>query len=165
MVCFGFRFEHQCRSEDSANIGHGEKLLLLLLCIGAVGSYGHDSMQVSCAILMNSKCVFSLNESHFFCRGFVPGQSIPITAEVNNHSNVKVDTLRVILRKRIEFRTQFPRVESRIEKATINEFALGPIGTNDSKTLAQSIEIPPLPPTNMENCGIIKVDYEIKVCI
>lgn len=94
----------------------------------------------------------------------MPGQSIPITAEVNNHSNVKVDRLRVILRKRIEFRTQHPRVESRIEKAIINEFALGPIGKNDSKTLTQSIEIPSLPPTNMENCGIIKVDYEIKVC-
>lgn len=98
------------------------------------------------------------------CRGFVPGQSIPITAEVNNHSNVKVDNLRVILRKRIEFRTQHPRVESRIEKATINEFSLGAISTNESRIDSKNIEIPPLPPTNMENCGIIKVDYEIKVC-
>lgn len=98
------------------------------------------------------------------CRGFVPGQSIPITAEVNNHSNVKVDRLHVVLRKRIEFRTQTPRVESRTEKATISEFSIGPIGVNDSKTMQQSIEIPPLPPSNMENCGIIKCDYEIKVC-
>lgn len=98
------------------------------------------------------------------CRGFVPGQSIPITAEVNNHSNVKVDTLRVILRKRIEFRTQHPRVESRVEKATIKEFSVGPIDKNESRIENQKIEIPSLPPTNMENCGIIKVDYELKVC-
>lgn len=99
------------------------------------------------------------------CRGFVPGQSIPVTAEVNNHSNVKVDRLRVILRKRIEFRTQTPRVETRIDKAIINEFSIGPIDKNESKKLEQSIEIPPLPPTNMENCNIIKCDYELKVCI
>lgn len=96
-------------------------------------------------------------------RGYVPGQSIPVTAEINNHSNVKVDRLRIILRKRVEFRTQHPRVESRIEKAVINEFSVGPVGKNETKNMQQNIEIPSLPPTNMENCGIIKVDYELKV--
>lgn len=97
------------------------------------------------------------------CRGYVPGQKIPISAEVNNHSNVKVDQLRVILRKRIEFRTLHPRVDKKVDKAIINEFSIGPIGTNESKKLEQTIEIPPLPPSNMENCGIIKCDYELKV--
>lgn len=95
--------------------------------------------------------------------GFVPGQSIPITAEVDNASNVKVDRLKIILRKVLEFKTNTPRREMKKEKITISEVSVGPVGARDSKSQQLNIEIPPLPPSNLLNCSIIDMDYELKV--
>lgn len=95
--------------------------------------------------------------------GFVPGQSIPITAEVDNASNVKVDRLKIILRKVLEFKTNTPRREMKKEKITIAEVSVGPVEARDSKSQQLNIEIPPLPPSNLLNCSIIDMDYELKV--
>lgn len=95
--------------------------------------------------------------------GYVPGQSIPITAEINNASNVKVDRLRVILRKTVVFKTNHPRRDMKKEKTTIAEISVGPVDEHNSKSVTQNIEIPPLPPSNLINCGIIDLDYELKV--
>lgn len=95
--------------------------------------------------------------------GYVPGQVIPIKAEINNASNVKVDRLRVILRKTVVFKTNHPRRDMKKEKTTIAEISVGPVDEHNSKTVEQNVEIPPLPPSNLINCGIIDLDYELKV--
>lgn len=95
--------------------------------------------------------------------GYVPGQTIPITAEIDNASNVNVDRLQIVLRKTVTFKTNTPRRDMKKEKTTIAEFSIGPVGAHDSKTVQQTIAIPPLPPSNLINCGIIDLDYELKV--
>ncbi|CAD7093273.1 unnamed protein product [Hermetia illucens] len=95
--------------------------------------------------------------------GFVSGQVIPITAECDNASNVHVNLLKFILRKVVAFHTTQPRRETKKENITIGELSVGPIGPHDSKTWTQQLEIPPLPPSNLVNCGIIDLDYDLKV--
>lgn len=95
--------------------------------------------------------------------GYVPGQSIPITADVENASNVKVDRLRVYLRKTVVFKTNHPRRDMKRDRVTIAEISIGPVEAHSSKNLQQNIEIPPLPPSNLINCGIIDLDYDLKV--
>lgn len=95
--------------------------------------------------------------------GYVPGQNIPITAEIDNASNVNVDRLKVILRKTVVFKTNTPRRDMKKEKTTISEISVGPVEAHASKNWLQNIEIPPLPPSNLMNCGIIDLDYELKV--
>lgn len=95
--------------------------------------------------------------------GYVPGQIIPITAEINNASNVKIDRLQVILRKTVVFKTNHPRRDMKKEKTTIAEISVGPVEVHSTKYWQQNIEIPPLPPSNLVNCGIIDLDYELKV--
>lgn len=95
--------------------------------------------------------------------GYVPGQSIPISADIDNASNVKVDQLRVILRKIVVFSTNYPRRDTKKEKTIISEISVGPVEVHSSKNWQQNIEIPPLPPSNLINCGIIDLDYELKV--
>ncbi|XP_031621450.1 arrestin domain-containing protein 17 [Contarinia nasturtii] len=97
------------------------------------------------------------------CGGYVPGQSIPITADITNASNVKVERLRVILRKTVVFKTNHPRRDLKKEKTTISEISVGPVEEHSSKNWQQNIEIPPLPPSNLINCGIIDLDYELKI--
>lgn len=131
-------------------------------------------------------CIFYLQEPHhlqlektfccFCCRsgplsatvsipqgGYVCGQSIPVTADIENASNVGVDRLRLILRKVVVFKTKVPRQDMKKEKTIIAELSVGPVEAHGSKSLTQTIEIPPLPPSNLINCNIIDLDYELKV--
>lgn len=95
--------------------------------------------------------------------GYVCGQTIPIAAEIDNASNVPVDRLRLILRKVVVFKTNVPRHDTKKEKVTIAELSVGPVEAHGSKNWAQTMEIPPLPPSNLMNCNIIDLDYELKV--
>lgn len=95
--------------------------------------------------------------------GYVCGQSIPILAEVDNASNVNVNHLRVILRKVIKFYTNAPRRDIKEEKIIISELSVGPVPQRGSNTWNQILNIPPLPPSNLVNCGLIDLDYELKV--
>lgn len=116
--------------------------------------------------------------------GFVSGQTIPILAECDNASNVKVNAVKFTLRKVVAFRkllnflfvkmigangeisftdTNQPRRETKRDKITIAELSVGPVEEHGSQTWQQKLDIPPLPPSNLVNCGIIDLDYEMKV--
>lgn len=95
--------------------------------------------------------------------GFVCGQIIPITAEIDNASNVTVDRLKLILRKTVVFKTNTPRQDLKREKTVISETSEGPVEAHGSKTWTKTMEIPPLPPSNLLNCSLIDLDYELKV--
>lgn len=100
---------------------------------------------------------------HLPVTGFVSGQIIPITAEVDNASNVTVDALKLCLRKNISFQVQQPRSARKKEVEKIDELTMGPIDAGGSRTWEQKIEVPALPPSNLVNCGIIDLDYELFV--
>ncbi|XP_061387438.1 arrestin domain-containing protein 17-like, partial [Musca vetustissima] len=95
--------------------------------------------------------------------GYVSGQIIPITCECDNASNVKINTVKFVLRKRVTFHTTQPRAEKKESKITIAELGIGPVEGGESRTFSQQLEIPPLPPTNLVNCGIIALDYDLHI--
>lgn len=95
--------------------------------------------------------------------GFVSGQIIPIIAEVDNASNVTVEKLNFQLRKLVTFHTQTPRNVTKKESSVISDLSFGPIDGGSSRTWNQQLEIPPLPPSNLVNCGIIDLDYDLYV--
>lgn len=100
---------------------------------------------------------------HLPVSGFVSGQIMPITAEVDNASNVTVDALKLCLRKNISFQVTQPRSARKKEVEKIDELTMGPIDAGGSRTWEQKIEVPALPPSNLVNCGIIDLDYELFV--
>lgn len=95
--------------------------------------------------------------------GFVPGQGVPIQAEVENASNVTVNRLKILLRKVITFYTNTPRRDIKKEKVVISELSVGPVERHGTNSWSQTLNIPPLPPSNLVNCSLIDLDYEIKV--
>ncbi|XP_055604276.1 arrestin domain-containing protein 17 [Uranotaenia lowii] len=100
---------------------------------------------------------------HVPVTGFVSGQTIPMTVECDNASNVTVNTIKLSLRKKLSFHVHNPRRETRQNTETIKEISFGPVEPGGSQTWAKEITIPPLPPSNLVNCGIIDVDYDISV--
>lgn len=95
--------------------------------------------------------------------GYVSGQVIPITCECDNASNVAISLVKFVLRKRVTFHTSQPRREKKESKITISELSVGPVAGAESRTFTQHLEIPALPPTNLLNCGIIALDYDLHV--
>lgn len=95
--------------------------------------------------------------------GYVSGQILPITCEIDNASNVNLTAVKFELRKLVTFHTNQPRSEKRESKVIISQLSIGPMNAGESRTFSQQMEIPALPPTNLLNCGIIALDYDLHV--
>ncbi|XP_051165266.1 arrestin domain-containing protein 17-like [Leptopilina boulardi] len=95
-------------------------------------------------------------------RGYVPGQSMPIKVNVENQSGVEVTTVKLILQKVVTYRVNTPHTDTKTEYMTIAEVSKGPVDGNGNVSYEQSLDIPALPPSNLNNCGIIDLKYELK---
>ncbi|XP_066994415.1 arrestin domain-containing protein 17 [Anabrus simplex] len=94
--------------------------------------------------------------------GYVPGQAIPVTVEMDNTSNVEVTLVKCILRKVVTFRATLPAAVKK-DKITIAEHSFGAVAAGGSQTWTEHLVIPPLPPSNLQNCNIIDLEYDLKV--
>ncbi|KAF2885772.1 hypothetical protein ILUMI_20407 [Ignelater luminosus] len=103
-------------------------------------------------------CVISIP-----CTGYVPGQVIPVVAEVDNISNVEILGVQFTLQKIVTYHSQTPRREVKKDLKIITELKVGPVAPHGSNTWNQPLTIPPIPPSNLTNCGLIDLDYELKI--
>lgn len=98
--------------------------------------------------------------------GYCSGQSIPAIVECDNASNVAVSGVKLILRKVVTYQTRQPKVEKKKEKVTIAEASLlDGVAGGETKTYTPMLLIPAMPPSNLMNCGLIDLDYEVKVLV
>lgn len=61
------------------------------------------------------------------------------------------------------YHSQTPRRESKKDEVLIAELQVGPVPAHGSNTWNNPINIPPLPPSNLTNCSLIDLDYELQV--
>jgi hypothetical protein len=94
--------------------------------------------------------------------GYVSGQTIPLLADIDNGSNVDIVKMKFIFIKSTAYHTQSPRLTKRDEQV-IAELGVGPFNRHETRNVKQSLDIPPLPPSNLDNCGIIDLVYELRV--
>ncbi|XP_053611866.1 arrestin domain-containing protein 3 [Plodia interpunctella] len=92
--------------------------------------------------------------------GYCPGQVIPITVDIENKSNVQVHLVKVFLRKVVTYRASSATKKTKDIILTIQE---GPAPAGSTKHWNLNMEIPPIPPSNLVNCNIIDLDYDLKV--
>lgn len=95
-------------------------------------------------------------------KGYLSGQTIPLLCEIDNQSNVDVEKVKFLFRKHLAFHTSAPKMTKRDVK-TIGELAIGPFNKSEQRVVKQMLDIPPLPPSNLENCGIIDLHYDLQV--
>ncbi|XP_003490327.1 arrestin domain-containing protein 17 isoform X1 [Bombus impatiens] len=96
-------------------------------------------------------------------RGYVPGQTMPIKVNVENLSGITVETIKLILCKIVTFRATTPTTDTKTEEIVIAEVSKGPVEGHGTADYEQKLDIPPLPPSNLTNCGIIDLEYNLKV--
>ncbi|KAK2581691.1 hypothetical protein KPH14_002178 [Odynerus spinipes] len=96
-------------------------------------------------------------------RGYVPGQSMPIKINVENLSNVTVDRIGLSLCKVVTFHATVPQTETKIEEIVVTEISKGPFEGGAVVDYDQNLDIPALPPSNLNNCNIIDLEYCFKL--
>lgn len=100
---------------------------------------------------------------HLPAKGYIPGQDIPITVEIENGSNVKVCNVACELWKTVSYYCASPR-GSKEESMVVAELALdGPVAENECKTWTVNMRIPPAPPSMLNSCSIIDLTYRLMV--
>lgn len=98
--------------------------------------------------------------------GFVPGQAITVSVEINNESRVDIEDVKVSLKKIIKYIAQTPSPMTKVE--TINEVEIhsGLVKRRSKEHFNQQLFIPAVPPTNTNYCRVLNVSYEVHVkCI
>lgn len=95
--------------------------------------------------------------------GYCPGQVIPITIDIENKSNVQLHLVKIFLRKVVTYRATSPSSVTKKTKDVILTVQEGPAPVGTTKHWNLSMEVPPIPPSNLVNCNIIDLDYDLKV--
>lgn len=95
--------------------------------------------------------------------GYVPGQDIPISVDVENNSDVPIREVKCTLRKLLTFTVTSPHKSTKKDNITIGELVLGSVEPHGTSSWTQVLKVPPLPPSNLNNCSIIDLDYDLKV--
>lgn len=96
--------------------------------------------------------------------GYVPGQTIPFQIEIENASNVIVQPINCVLRKEVTWHARSPRHQTRVTKAVLADIAVDDaVHAHDTKCFSKDIVVPPVPPSNLSNCGIIDLEYALKI--
>ncbi|XP_046738159.1 arrestin domain-containing protein 17-like [Diprion similis] len=98
--------------------------------------------------------------------GFVPGQIIPVTVECENNSTVEVEQIQISLRQKLRFEASSPYHRTKkaglsVIKAQFDE----PFTNKSEEPVMLSLKVPALPPSDLEFCGIIDLDYVLRVTV
>lgn len=92
--------------------------------------------------------------------GYVPGETIIINATVYNKSKTTVKSTKAALTETIQYLARNKVLESETrELASLTRGKIKP-GERDDWT-NQQLYVPPLPPTNLRGCHLIKIQYDV----
>jgi Arrestin (or S-antigen), C-terminal domain len=95
--------------------------------------------------------------------GYVAGQTIHVSIDANNQSNVDVESIEVSLLKIIHYNSQTPTKATKEEVITERKIRCGAMMKKKMGRFDQTIAIPTVPPSNMNYCRVLNVSYEIQV--
>lgn len=95
--------------------------------------------------------------------GYVPGQKIEVTINMNNQSNVDIEGTKVSLERNTQYISQTPRKKIRLECLTVKEvFGVG-MRACGSGEIRLTLPVPPLAPTNTNFCRVLTTTYQLKI--
>ncbi|XP_066959876.1 arrestin domain-containing protein 1-like [Macrobrachium rosenbergii] len=92
--------------------------------------------------------------------GFVPGENMSINAEISNMTRVKINFSKAQIHQKI---TYFAQGKQKAEHRKVAERKHSEIAAGgDDIWSGDALLIPPLPPSHLQFCNIINIDYEFE---
>lgn len=96
--------------------------------------------------------------------GYVPGESIGVSAHIHNKSKVTIRSTRAALTETITYMSGGKVVT--VERRELTSLSRGKIRPGESdEWINEKLYVPPLPPTNLRGCHLIKIQYDVYVRI
>lgn len=95
--------------------------------------------------------------------GYLPGEEISVTLQIDNKRRVAINLVRFILKKILVYKAHHPAPKTRLEEMSIAGASVGPIKAKKSQQFTQKIMIPWIHPSNLH--AIIDISYQLKVNI
>lgn len=120
-----------------------------------------DTLKMFCCGFLKSKPLFL--SASVPMGGYVAGQAINVSIEINNESRVDVEDVRASLKKIVRYNALIPHVRTKEERTTEAEIRCGGIKRRSKMAYTQQLFIPAVPPTNINYCRVLNVSYEVQV--
>lgn len=96
--------------------------------------------------------------------GFVPGQKIPLSIEMNNQSHVDVRSTKITLKGLHTFNFEYPSTCKQTEKYRLDYKLAAGVKSGKSVKLDEFLKVPEmLNPSNEAQCKVFQITYVIKV--
>ncbi|KAK6180227.1 hypothetical protein SNE40_012419 [Patella caerulea] len=118
------------------------------------GASANDEKTLCCLCCKSGpiSCMFKLNRL-----GYVPGEVIPITGEINNGSRRKMTSSFADIRMTVQYHAT---IKTRTRWNSVSKISHGAIEPGDSDMWnGDHLPIPPLPPSGLRGCRIIDIKY------
>ncbi|XP_030748321.1 arrestin domain-containing protein 4 isoform X2 [Sitophilus oryzae] len=92
--------------------------------------------------------------------GYVPGESIGVSASVLNRSRVTIKSTKAALTETITYMARGKIVQ--VDKRELTVLTKGKIRPGEKdEWVNEQLYIPPLPPTNLKGCHLIRINYDV----
>ncbi|XP_037779640.1 arrestin domain-containing protein 3-like isoform X1 [Penaeus monodon] len=92
--------------------------------------------------------------------GFVPGENIIVNAECSNMTNVKINYTKAVVHQTITYHAEGRKKKDHRKVAELKRLEIPP-GEDDNWNNVEML-IPALPPSHLQFCNLIDIDYELK---
>ncbi|XP_013417446.1 arrestin domain-containing protein 3 [Lingula anatina] len=126
----------------------------------AMGMEGQNSKTLCCLCCASGPITAKISIPK---KGYVPGETIHVTAEVNNHSSRKMDRVMFVLRQSIAFHAT---TKTRYSSKNVLNIVKGEVAPGDSEAWRnETIIIPPIPPSELVGCRIIDIQYYMCIVV
>ncbi|XP_011176341.1 arrestin domain-containing protein 17 isoform X2 [Solenopsis invicta] len=149
---------------------HESKIAFTVVSSYDLNTHSHQCIGVDDEVNESFCCFCCLNLGSMKIRiripttGFVPGQSIETIVNLNNISRVNVTKICVKLERTLDFHARLPYNTTKTDKAIVKvDQSMGPFG--QQAEVASRLQIPPIPPSQLEYCSIIDQKYSLRVTI
>ncbi|KAK7863086.1 hypothetical protein R5R35_011008 [Gryllus longicercus] len=94
--------------------------------------------------------------------GVVPGQNLPVTVEMENSTRQMVNRIFIEMAQVVTFHAnEGGNVKIRVDKVQVAALELGALEPRAHRIWDQKFNIPTIPPSNLGNCKIIKIEYTL----
>ncbi|KAI4454691.1 arrestin domain containing protein [Holotrichia oblita] len=97
--------------------------------------------------------------------GFVPGEDIPVNVIVDNNTNTDVTGITLKLQQTVTYTSQTPTLNTKIEEFTLEKVKIGSLAGQKSDSWTPLVKIPPCPPSGLNACPLIGIEYNLVLAI
>lgn len=96
--------------------------------------------------------------------GFVPGQNIPMTIDIDNKTTVEILWTKITFTRKVEFTCDSPKLKTKTELNKILEVLIEGASELSTKRIQKELPLPHvLTSSTLELCKIIKISYDLRV--